>query len=105
MTAYVSRGFGGCCVWRSINTCEVKVSADEGGSFSPDDVTRLSATYEHTLELLELKDRTDPIITIIAKKIIDVFESGEPDAGRLCSRAIQELENWLPHKSPYVGNR
>lgn len=68
LTAYVSRGFGGCCVWRSINTCEVKVSADEGGSFSPDDVTRLSATYEHTLELLELKDRTDPIITIIAKR-------------------------------------
>ena len=48
---------------RSESECE------EGGSFSPDDVTRLTAAYEHTLELLELKDRTDPITLHRAARI------------------------------------
>jgi hypothetical protein len=84
----VASGVAALALYRLLRS---EIECEEGGSFSPDDVTRLSAAYEHTLELLELKDRTDPITTIIAKKIIDVFKSGEHDAGRLCSRAIQEL--------------
>jgi len=47
--------------------------------------------YEGALSVLGLADRTDPITEIIAKKIIEVAQSGERDPLRIRARAIAEL--------------
>ena len=47
--------------------------------------------YEGALRVLGLADRTDPITEIIAKKIIEVAQTGERDPLRIQARAIAEL--------------
>jgi hypothetical protein len=57
-------------------------------SFGPDDIRRLTAAYEGTLDLLRLLDRTDPVTELIAAKIIQVYRMGERDPPRICARAL-----------------
>ena len=66
------------------------------GSFDPVDIERLTAAYNAALELLRLKDKTDPICELIAAKIIVVYRSGERDPARLCARALKELGVPIP---------
>jgi hypothetical protein len=57
----------------------------------PDEIGRLVAAYEQTLEALGLKDRSDPITQLVARKIIEIGQTGVRDAGQLASIAIREL--------------
>lgn len=65
-------------------------------AFEPDDVARLAAAYECVLRTLNLVDRTDPVTEIVAKKIIEVYRTGDHDPSHICARAIQELGIRLP---------
>jgi hypothetical protein len=65
-------------------------------AFGPDEIACLVAAYEAALQLLRLTDRTDPVTQIVAKKIIEVYGSGEHDPPRICARAIKELGIRLP---------
>jgi hypothetical protein len=65
-------------------------------SFGPDDVRRLTAAYEGTLDLLRLRDRTDPVTELIEAKIIQIYRLGEQDPPRICARAIKELGIPMP---------
>jgi hypothetical protein len=65
-------------------------------SFGPDDIRRLTAAYEGTLDLLRLLDRTDPVTELIAAKVIQVYRMGEQDPPRICARAIKELGIPMP---------
>lgn len=51
----------------------------------------MTAAYEAALRALRLKDRSDPITELIARKIIEIVRSGEHDPPRICARAIKEL--------------
>ena len=57
----------------------------------PEDLRILVAAYERTLEALRLKDRSDPITEIVAKKIIEIGETGLRDPEQISERAIEEL--------------
>ena len=57
----------------------------------PDEINRLSLAYEAALIALKLADREDPITQIIAKKIIEVGQTGWRDPAKICEIAIQEL--------------
>src|SRR4029078_2636942 len=63
----------------------------QNSAFGPDEVERITMVYEGALRVLGLADRTDPITEIIAKKIIEVAQSGERDPLRIRARAIAEL--------------
>ncbi|MGB6539846.1 MAG: hypothetical protein WBF03_03095 [Xanthobacteraceae bacterium] len=60
-------------------------------SFSPEDVTRLTTAYEDALRELQLSNRTDPITTIIAQRIIEAAKTGIRDPDQLCAFAIKDL--------------
>jgi len=60
-------------------------------AFEPDDIERMSAAYESALKCLELKDRNDPLTEIIAKIIIEVAQSGEKHADRICAIALSKI--------------
>jgi hypothetical protein len=52
----------------------------------------LRSVFEDTLRALNLSDRTDPITTLVAKKIIELATShGELDASRLRQAAINSF--------------
>jgi hypothetical protein len=60
-------------------------------AFGPEQVAYIASAYEDTLRELGLANRTDPITEIIAKKIIEIAQTGERDPLEIRLRAIAEL--------------
>ena len=60
-------------------------------AFGPDEIKQMTTAYEDTLRVLGFADRTDPITEIIAKKIVEVAQTGERDPLRIRARAIADL--------------
>ena len=58
----------------------------------PEKVERLNQAYSYALRKLRLVDRDDPIVDIIAKKIIEVgTATGARDAEQIADAAIGQL--------------
>jgi hypothetical protein len=51
----------------------------------------MSAAYEETLRVLQPVDRQDPITELVARKIIEVANTGERDPTRICEQALRDL--------------
>jgi CRP-like cAMP-binding protein len=51
----------------------------------------MTTAYEGALRVLGLANRTDPITEIVAKKIIEIAQTGERDPLRIRARAIADL--------------
>lgn len=63
----------------------------QNSAFAPEDITPLVAAYEDCLRVLKLSDRSDPITEIIAKKIIELAQTGIRDSARLSRLTLQEI--------------
>jgi hypothetical protein len=48
----------------------------ENSSSPPEEISRLVAAYELTLEVLSLKNRDDPITEMVARKVIEIGSNG-----------------------------
>jgi len=57
----------------------------------PEEISRLSTAYEQTLKALSLKDRNDPLTEMIAKKIIEIGQTGVKDPDQISKIAIRGL--------------
>jgi hypothetical protein len=55
-------------------------------SIGPEDVAKLVAGFESALTKLDLKDRNDPVTSLVAKLIIQLAKDGERDPNRLAER-------------------
>ena len=60
-------------------------------AFGPDEIRSMTEAYETALGLLRLVDRNDPVTEIVAKKIIEIFGTGERDPQRIAALAIEQL--------------
>jgi len=60
-------------------------------AFQPEAVICMAKACEGALVALRLTDRQDPITEIVAKKIVEIAETGERDPARLRDRAVEEL--------------
>jgi hypothetical protein len=54
-------------------------------SFDQADISCMATAYEAALTLLRLKDRSDPVCELLAKRIIEIHQSGVHDAPKLCT--------------------
>ena len=63
----------------------------QNSPFRPEDIRVLVAAYEGTLQALGLKDRSDPITELVAKKIFEIGQTGVRDPAQISQRAIEEL--------------
>jgi hypothetical protein len=63
----------------------------QNSAFEPEDIERLASAYEMARRALKLKDRNDPITDTVARKIIDVAQTGEKDPERICAQAIERI--------------
>lgn len=61
-------------------------------AFSPEDIDRLVTAYEDSLRALKLTDRSDPLTETLAKKLIEVAQTGERDPRLLRRRAFAALD-------------
>ena len=60
--------------------------------FEDDAVKAMTVAYEDVLRELKLADRADPLTEIIAKKIIELAQTGERDPKRLCGLVLQAIQ-------------
>ena len=63
----------------------------QNSAFGPEQIAYIATAYEDALHELGLASRTDPITEIIAKKIIEIAQTGERDPLQIRGRAIAEL--------------
>ena len=63
----------------------------QNSPLGPEDIARLVMAYEQTLRDLDLKDRSDQITQLIAKKIIEVGQTGVSDPAQISKLTIKEL--------------
>jgi hypothetical protein len=68
----------------------------EGGSFSPEDVTSLANAFEEALSNLGLVNRNDPVVLMVAKRIIELAQEGERDQTRLRDMVVQWFKSVRP---------
>jgi hypothetical protein len=57
----------------------------------PEEIARLTTAYEETLRTIGLVDRNDPITEMIARKIIEIGQTGVRDPILLSELTIKEM--------------
>ena len=60
-------------------------------AFNQDDIDRMVAAYEHCVQTLGLGGRSDPVLEIIAKQIIEIAQTGERDTTIITEQALASL--------------
>jgi len=60
-------------------------------SFGPDEVNILVRAFEEALQELRLVDRNDPIANLVAKRLIELAQSGERDPVQLREGAVKGI--------------
>jgi hypothetical protein len=60
-------------------------------AFGQEDIDRMVAAYEDSLRVLQLADRSHPIAQTLAKKIIEIAQTGERDPRQMRIRALKAL--------------
>ena len=63
----------------------------QNSAFAPEDIAPLVAAYEDCLRALKLTDRSDPMTELVAKKIIELAQTGIRNSSQLGRLAIQEI--------------
>jgi hypothetical protein len=63
----------------------------QNAGFGPEDIERMTTAYEKALVLLRLKDRADPMTEVIARRIIEVAQTGEKNPTLICASALESM--------------
>jgi len=63
----------------------------QNSAFAPEDISRLVAAYEDCLRILNVPDRPDPVTERLAKKIIEIGQTGMRDPIQIGRLALKEL--------------
>jgi hypothetical protein len=64
----------------------------QNSAFDPEAIKVMTDAYEEACRTLMLSERrTDPLTEMVARKIIEVAQTGERDPNALCKRALKEL--------------
>jgi hypothetical protein len=62
-----------------------------GQYFDPETKRVMGVAFEMTRTALRLEDRADPIVALLAYKIIELAKGGELNPDRLCERTLADL--------------
>ena len=65
----------------------------QNSAFGPDEIKRMTTAYEDALRVLGFVDRTDAITEIVAKKVIEIAQTGERDPFRIRAAPLRTLES------------
>jgi hypothetical protein len=59
------------------------VKEEEGGVFGPEDIAVMATAFDRLLADYKVVDRNDPIVTMLAKLVIEIVRNGERDPERI----------------------
>jgi hypothetical protein len=57
----------------------------------PEEIGRLTTAYEQALRTIGIVDRGDPLAALIARKIIEVAQTGIREPADISAQAIKEI--------------
>ncbi|KGJ70735.1 hypothetical protein ACVILJ_001207 [Bradyrhizobium diazoefficiens] len=57
----------------------------------PEEVNRMTTAFDKALRTIGIKDRSDPMAEMIAKKIVEIAQTGVRDPAEISAQAIREL--------------
>jgi hypothetical protein len=63
----------------------------QNSAFAPEDIGRLVDAYEDCLRILNVTDRSDPLTELLAKKIIEIGQTGMRDPVQIGRLALKEI--------------
>lgn len=63
----------------------------QNSPFAPEDISRLVAAYEAALQALGLADRNDALTELVARKIIEIGQTGVRDPLQISRLAVTDL--------------
>jgi hypothetical protein len=64
----------------------------KGGVFEPEQIKLMTAAFEDVCQSLQLVDRGDPIIEMVARKVIEVAGTGIHDSNHLRDLVLLALK-------------
>jgi hypothetical protein len=59
------------------------VKEEDGGVFGPEDIVVMATAFDRLLADYKLVDRNDPIVTMLAKLVIEIVRNGGRDPERI----------------------
>jgi hypothetical protein len=65
----------------------------QGQAFEPELIDAMARAFEDALRVLQLTNRNDPLNTIVAKRIIEVAQTGERDPQRIREQVLHSLHD------------
>ncbi len=63
----------------------------QNSPLGPDELSKLGAAYDRTLQALGLADRNDPMTELVARKVLAIHQTGVCDPVRLSKLAVEDL--------------
>jgi hypothetical protein len=63
----------------------------QNSGFDPETIEIMTTAYERARTTLGLVDRSDPLTEIVAKKVIEVAQTGVRDPAQMCDQALAAL--------------
>ena len=55
----------------------------EGGAFGPEDIAVMTTAFDRLLADFKLTDRSDPVVMMLAKLVIEIVRNGERNPDRV----------------------
>jgi hypothetical protein len=65
----------------------------DAGAFGPEDITVLVSAFEASLKALQLVDRNDPAVLLVAERVIALAKEGNRDPIMLCDKVVTSFRN------------
>jgi hypothetical protein len=69
----------------------------EGNVFGPEDINVLTAAFNAALAALQLVDRTDPAVLMVARRVIAIAKEGTRDPTVLRDRVVESFKTGPPN--------
>lgn len=63
----------------------------QNSGFDPETITIMTSAYETARQRLGLVDRSDPATELVARKIIEIAQTGVRDPQMLCDKALAAI--------------
>jgi hypothetical protein len=65
-------------------------------TYPPDLIEAMRLAFRKTCKALQLSDKEDVFMDVVATRIVELAKTGERDADRRCSRASRETSKHKP---------
>ena len=83
---YVRFRWGNCSV--PLQTLVRLLKEEDGGVFDPEDIAIMATAFDRLVADLKLVKRDDPIVTMLAKLVIELVRNGERDPDKIRQQVI-----------------